>query len=435
MSLETKLNGFKKIKKSLRNFLACAGVIGLALTGGVKEARAKTYYVNYSEEQSIQSVINDCNDGDEIIVSEGRYYENINFKGKNIVLRSTDPNNSNVVANTIINGGRDGSVVTFNSGEDANCVLNGFTITNGYAHLGGGVYYSESIGYSRGPTIANCVFDENSGKYGGGMYVDGSMIIENCIFRGNFAKVLGGGVSANNSVLRNCNFVGNSAGSGGGLVSEGTSPTLVNCVFTNNSAIWHGGGIYQNVGYPVLTNCILYKNSASNGGGMYAFDCSPVLTNCIVFENSPNQLYNLDGDLLVKYNDVQGSWPGEGNIDVDPCFAEPSYWKDDFRCDSDYHLKSQAGRWDPNLRSWTLDDKTSPCIDAGDPLSPIMSEPFPNGGRINMGAYGGTAEASKSYFGKPNCETIVAGDINGDCAIDFKDFAIMAGHWLEDYRE
>jgi hypothetical protein len=76
------------------------------------------------------------------------------------------------------------------------------------------------------------------------------------------------------------------------------------------------------------------------------------------------------------------------------------------------------------------DDVTSPCIDAGDPNSPVGEEPFPNGGRINMGAYGGTAEASKSYFGEPVCETIIAGDINGDCRVDSKDLAILAQHWL-----
>ncbi len=78
----------------------------------------------------------------------------------------------------------------------------------------------------------------------------------------------------------------------------------------------------------------------------------------------------------------------------------------------------------------TIDEVTSPCIDAGDPMSPIGLEPFPNGGIINMGAYGGTSEASKSYFGKPVCETIVAGDINGDCEINFKDFWFIALHWL-----
>jgi len=80
------------------------------------------------------------------------------------------------------------------------------------------------------------------------------------------------------------------------------------------------------------------------------------------------------------------------------------------------------------------DDVTSPCIDAGDPSSPIGFEPFPNGGRINMGAYGGTAEASKSYFGEPLCETVIAGDINGDCKIDFTDLAFLSAHWLEESR-
>jgi hypothetical protein len=52
-----------------------------------------------------------------------------------------------------------------------------------------------------------------------------------------------------------------------------------------------------------------------------------------------------------------------------------------------------------------------------------------------MGAYGGTEEASKSYFGERPCKKIIAGDINGDCKVDFKDFAIMASHWLEDGSE
>ncbi len=81
-----------------------------------------------------------------------------------------------------------------------------------------------------------------------------------------------------------------------------------------------------------------------------------------------------------------------------------------------------------------MDDSMSanPCIDAGDMSSPVGYEPFPNGGVINMGAYGGTSEASKSYTSGLPCETIIAGDINGDCKVDFKDFAIMAFHWLQD---
>ena len=65
--------------------------------------------------------------------------------------------------------------------------------------------------------------------------------------------------------------------------------------------------------------------------------------------------------------------------------------------EGDYHLKSQAARWDAARESWVIDDVTSSC-DAGDPNSPVGDEPEPNGGRVNMGAYGGTAEASKSYI-------------------------------------
>jgi len=78
----------------------------------------------------------------------------------------------------------------------------------------------------------------------------------------------------------------------------------------------------------------------------------------------------------------------EGCINQDPCLVDPM--------NHDYHLKSQSGRYDPNTQIWIMDDVTSPCIDAGDPNSPIGYEPIPNGGIINMGAYGGTQQASMS---------------------------------------
>jgi hypothetical protein len=54
---------------------------------------------------------------------------------------------------------------------------------------------------------------------------------------------------------------------------------------------------------------------------------------------------------------------------------------------------------------------------------------------INLGTYGGTTGASKSCFGEPVCETIVAGDINGDCKVNFQDFAFMAAYWLENNNQ
>ena len=66
-------------------------------------------------------------------------------------------------------------------------------------------------------------------------------------------------------------------------------------------------------------------------------------------------------------------------------------------------------------------------------MSLIGYEPFPNGGKINMGASGGTELASKSYFGKPVCDAVIAGDINGDCKVDDLDLDILELHWLEEH--
>jgi hypothetical protein len=149
------------------------------------------------------------------------------------------------------------------------------------------------------------------------------------------------------------------------------------------------------------------------------------LRNCLI-EDDPNA-FGAHVDYLMSHM-TDCIWG-------DPLFANPGHWNSELAptswTDGDCHLKSQAGRWDPNTSSWVQDDVTSPCIDAGDPNDPIGDEPFPNGGRINIGAYGGTAEASKSYFGEPVPETIIAGDINGDGRVDWLDLSILASHWLQ----
>jgi len=99
-----------------------------------------------------------------------------------------------------------------------------------------------------------------------------------------------------------------------------------------------------------------------------------------------------DDDVLFTYSDFFGNRfdmpAGEGNISADPLFAN--------RAAKDYHLKSAEGRWDASASKWVRDDATSPCVDAGDPADDASAEPEPNGGQVNMGAYGGTSEASKS---------------------------------------
>lgn len=288
-------------------------------------------------------------------------------------------------------------------------VLNGFTITGGNANYGtnedrwgGGMLILEGA-----PLVVNCTFTQNAAYLvGGAMFMPRSGTIANCIFSYNWATY-GGAISydaGSRATVSNCTFVGNSAKIGGGaylllfVPSHGVTPDrLIPNMLSEHS--------YGNV---LIANCIFRDNTDQKG----------------IRGSAQIALYGGGAD-TVSYSCIQG-WPqgGIGDISTDPCFADPN--------NGDYHLKSQAGRWDANERRWTKDNVTSPCIDAGDPGSPIGYEPFPNGGIINMGAYGGTVKASKSYFGEPVCETPVAGDINGDCKVDFADFAIMVAHWLED---
>jgi len=79
----------------------------------------------------LQDAVNDAAPGDEIVVKKGIYRENINFQGKNLTVRSTDPNDPTVVAATVINGGHRSSVITMSGSQDGGCILSGLTITGG----------------------------------------------------------------------------------------------------------------------------------------------------------------------------------------------------------------------------------------------------------------------------------------------------------------
>ncbi|MGB2806429.1 MAG: hypothetical protein WBC22_01710 [Sedimentisphaerales bacterium] len=377
-------------------------IISIFLLGMVcTSAAGRTIYVdNYGtgDFNNIQAAINDANDGDTIIVADGTYTgdgnRDIDFLGKAITVRSeSGPQNCIIDCNGTESDRHRGFFL--HSGENANSAIIGFTITNGYAPL-------EYI-----PPPTDMWFSQ-----GGAICCYGSSpTVTNCIISGN-------------SACANANY-----GYGGGIYTSGDSPTITNCTFSSNRANYQGGGINSYYGRPTITNCTFSSNRANYFGGGIACDWpgSVTLTNCILWRNIASygsQQISDYGSSTVTYSDVQGGWSGPGNINTDPCFADP--------CNGDYHLKSQAGNWDSNEGRWTKAEVTSPCIDAGNPMSPIGLEPFPNGGRINMGAYGGTSQASKSYFGQQPCEIIIAGDINGDCKVNFLDFRIMAFHWLQD---
>ena len=195
----------------------------------------------------------------------------------------------------------------------------------------------------------------------------------------------GGGLSSCDGSITNCTITDNTARFGGGLIS--CDGTITHCTITGNTADRYGGGLSYCNG--TITNCTITGNTAKHGGGLY--QCLSAISNCIIWDNSASesgdQLYNSYTPLYSCIQDWTGG--GTGNITSDPLFADAA--------GGDYHLKSQYGRWDVDAGLWVYDTVTSPCIDAGNPNSTgWQNEPTPNGGRINMGAFGGTDQASKS---------------------------------------
>jgi hypothetical protein len=205
------------------------------------------------------------------------------------------------------------------------------------------------------------------------------------------------------------------------------NPILTNCIFAGNSANNMGGAIYiTRTSNVTLTNCTFVANSATNGNAVACYFQHPEhppsnleVANCILWDGG-NEIWKNNGSIItITYSNVQDGWTGEGNIDADPLFADAQ--------DGDYHLKSQAGRWDPNGERWVPDDVTSPCIDAGNPGCPLGDEPNDvNNIRINMGAYGGTAEASKT---PANWRNIA--DLTNDWTVDFNDLKVFVDYWLD----
>lgn len=321
---------------------------------------------------TIQSAIDEANKGDIVLVYNGTYAENINFKGKAITVRST-----NGASLTTIDGRQGGSVVTFNSGESSNSCLDGFTITNGNGNdihgngnrYGGGILLyasssplitncsiSNNIVSDEGagiacldkssPTISNCTIKSNkTDTHGGGIYISyySSPVIENCTIRSNTAGFYGGGISCQNHaspIITNCSITGNQASHWGGGIHAYyySSPMIVNSTITGNSASIYGGGIicHDNAS-PSVVNTILWGDIA---GGNF---------------NEIN-IYDTTSSIIITYSDIQGGWPGIGNIDSDPLFIGSG----------DYHLTA-----------------SSQCIDAANSDNPAPTADKENNYRVD----------------------------------------------------
>ncbi len=302
--------------------------------------------------------------------------------------------------------------------DDSTVTLADCTFAGNSADRGGGIF---DLGFQA--VLTRCELTGNSAdRQGGGIWSSqGRLTLTDCVIEDNHSTESGGGAHCQGSPFTGlgCRFTDNYAREGGAMTMSGASLTLANCLFTLNRATAVAWGHETTAGAAIfvfgdeepsvanLTHCVFWGNSATFGSALACssylqlFPNTVAITNCILWDG-PDSIFNSDNSTItVTYSDIYGGWPGEGNIDADPMFGRGTDWdNEDFVwIHGDFHLKSQAGRWDPNLENWVTDSVTSPCIDAGDPSSNVTLEPFPNGGVVNMGIYGGTAEASKSPSG------------------------------------
>jgi hypothetical protein len=420
-------------------------------------------------------------EGDAVILAPGAYTgpgnRDINLRGRVITVQSTDPDDPAVVAATVIDC--QGNVddphrgFDFHYGEGPDSAVLGLTIANGLGLAGGGGIFCRYAS----PTISKNIIKENTADGdGGGIYVRGSapMIVNNTI-KANTADDDGGGIACrDSSATISGNVITENASpgdNGGGIFCRGGAPTITNNIITGNRAE-DGGGIWlRDCSLAVANNTITGNVAEDTGGGIGCRSGGvvatvPAIVNSIVWGNAAvngSEIALIAGSTLtVGYSNVRRgplafyteadcalNW-ATGNIEEDPCFVEPGYWNvngtpedanDDFWIDGDYHLKSEGWRWDEDHNPpWWYDDVTSRCVDAGNPGSPLGGEPvtlavdplnqFGRNLRINMGAYGGTAQASM-----PPYDWALRADLTNDGTVDFEDFAEQASSRLEGESE
>ncbi len=452
-------------------------------TMGIGHATAPLNLHVPSNFATIQEAINAAKDGNVVLVDEGTYYENINFKGKAITVASHyyfDGDTSHI-SNTIINGSSpsdpdSGSVVYFISGEDSTSILCGFTITGGNGtyntsfdmYFGGGIHMqaggkvlfnkitgnhlvSQKAGYGAGMMVSsnkmsgNIVIEHNEFKYnsivsplqsgGGGIHiplrwwtggycrVKNNSISYNSVTVTGTYKSLAGGIMLSftlpttgeviiesNKISHNELHCVASVGAGiyvayfdpGNAISdENPSPLICNNIVTNNYSEGMGGGIaiwtveygshYPNSNIkpqPTIINNTIVDNEAQDGCGLFSFDSYPLLINNILWNDlsiqGSNEIFDSDinfspyvppyhdpindGEVFIRYTNIQGSWEDEGNTNVKPSFVDTA--------NGDFNLLENS----PGI-GWGIDTTIVPKSDFYGNIRPHDIDEF-----VDMGA-------------------------------------------------
>ncbi|MCF7972341.1 MAG: formylglycine-generating enzyme family protein [Phycisphaerae bacterium] len=285
---------------------------------------------------SIQEAINAARDHVTIRVSEGRYVECLNFMGKNLHVIGFDANAPAMNRYPMIDANEQGVAVTFNQGEDANCLLSGFVLTRG---LGSQAAAIACIGSS--PTLRHCLIVGNRCKDTMAVDPDSSPPTRAVIY-----------CVDSHSLFEHCTIADNYGG------EQGSGICVTDCNL-------------------VLSHSIVWGNRPRQIQVVSGHD--PVV---LMSSLDTDPLFGLRGD-WVDANDP-------GLVPVEPNHPAAVWLA------GDYHVQSLHGRYNPSVMDWVYDDVTSDCIDLGDPNRSVGQETAPHGDRLNAGAYGGTWMASRT---------------------------------------
>jgi hypothetical protein len=377
--------------------------------------------------------------------------------------------------------------VVTGSGTSDTAVLDGFTITAGNAdgpadpaNVGGGMFndagsptitsctFRGNIAVTgggmrndgAGPTVLECLFLENRGSSTGGAIANvlSSPRVEACVFSDNSAQTGGAIVNGAGSLtVVDCTFSANAADGAGGVMWNVniTVVTVVNCVFLNNTAGAHGGVMRnQDTSVTRVVNCLFGGNAAPSGAVMYGIGgCTVHAANCIFADNEatieggalrndggshtifngilwgnvPDQIADIAQNTTVKFSDVEGGWPGTGNINDDPLFVDPA--NDDYRHSAGSPCIDAGNNWGVSPDSADLDgngdfDELTPLDLDGDPRFADDPATGDTGCGIpvvvDMGAY--------EYQGVP-FGPVKLGDIDADGSVGVLDFLELLAAW------
>lgn len=286
---------------SLSSFRYCSAILLLNFILAISPgARGAVIHVP-ADHATIQAALDASADGDEIVVAPGVYTGQINFKGRDVVLRSSDPRTTATVDATEIRSTA-GPIVTFSGAETDACALLGFTITG--ANTMATVSAIEGNG-----TRAAIGFNVVRNNFSGVDYVFGAVI----------QNVQG--------VIHNNTFRNNEAFSSGSVLYE------CNGMIVNNLIVRNGDGSPYNI--HGLQNChgLIANNTIAFNKSKGIDACNGIIVNCIVWGNGGDEVSASSS--TPYYSCIEG-WAGGGaaNISADPMFADALA--------GDYHLTSSS---------------------------------------------------------------------------------------------